>query len=141
MLGALILVGGLFGAVIISVISDKQRRRRFYIVLGLVCGAPALLGITFATHFVLLCASGVWLGFWITSTVPIGMQYAAEITRPTPEGTSSGLIQLVGQGSVVFVFLMEATKLPDGSFTTSLMLAMVLVVVAAFAATRLEESH
>lgn len=139
-LGALILAGGLFGAVIISVISDKQRRRRFYVVLGLVMGAPGLLGVAFATHFVVLCASGMWLGFWLTSTVPIGMQYAAEITAPTPEGTSSGLIQLVGQGSVVFVFAMEATKQADGSFSFSLLAGMALIAVAALASTRLQEN-
>ena len=138
-LGALVLLGGLFGAVIISMISDKQRKRRFYIVLGLMMGAPGVLGVAFARDMITLCASGMWLGFWLTSTVPIGMQYAAEITRPTPEGTSSGLIQLIGQGSVVFVFGMEATKLPDGSFSTSLILAMVLIVIAGLASTRLEE--
>ena len=139
-LGALMLGGGLFGAIIISVLSDRQRRRRFYLVWGLALGAPGLLGLAFATEFVVLCASGAWMGFWLTSTVPIGLQYAAELTRPTPEGTSSGLIQLVGQASVVFVFGMEATKLPDGSFSTSLMLAMVLLFVAAFGASRLEEA-
>ena len=38
------------------------------------------------------------------------MQYAAEITQPTPEGTSNGLIQLCGQVSVVFVYVMAALK-------------------------------
>ena len=38
------------------------------------------------------------------------MQYAAEVTQPTPEGTSNGLIQLFGQASVVFVYIMEALK-------------------------------
>ena len=34
------------------------------------------------------------------------MQYAAEVTYPTPEGTSNGLVQLCGQCSVVFVYIM-----------------------------------
>lgn len=140
-LGALMLGGGLSGAVIISVLSDRQRKRRFYLVLGLALGAPGLLGLAFATDFPWLAITGVWMGFWLTSTVPVGMQYAAEITRPTPEGTSSGLIQLVGQASVVFVVLMEATRLPDGSFVASLMAAMVMLFVAAIASTRLEESR
>jgi len=139
-LGALMLGGGLFGAVIVSVLSDRQRRRRFYLVLGLALGAPGLLGLAFATSFFWLAVTGVWMGFWLTSTVPVGMQYAAEVTSPTPEGTSSGLIQLVGQASVVFVFAMEATKLSDGSFVASLMGAMVLLFVAALASSRLEEA-
>ncbi|MHB8932887.1 MAG: MFS transporter, partial [Bellilinea sp.] len=60
----------------------------------------------------------------------IGMQYAAEITHPTPEGTSTGLIQLFGQVSVVFVYIMEALKTSDGSFTPGLLLASGLLVVS-----------
>jgi MFS family permease len=138
-LGALMLGGGLFGAVVIAALSDRQGRRRFYLILGMVLGAPGLLVLAFAQDFPTLAISGVWMGFWLTSTLPVGMQYAAEITRPTPEGTSSGLIQLVGQGSVVFVFAMEATKTESGSFAPSLIAATVLLIVASLAATRLVE--
>ncbi len=61
---------------------------------------------------------------------PIGMQYAAEITHPTPEGTSAGLIQLFGQASVIFVYIMEALKTPDGAFTPALLLAVGLLGVS-----------
>jgi hypothetical protein len=78
----------------------------------------------------LLFASAFGLGFFLVSTNPIGMQYAAEITHPTPEGTSNGLIQLFGQASVVFVYIMEALKTPDGAFTPALLLAMALLVLS-----------
>jgi hypothetical protein len=68
------------------------------------------------------------------------MQYAAEITYPTPEGTSAGLIQLFGQASVVFVFAMDALKGADGSFTPPLVVAMVLTLIAALAVARLKDS-
>jgi MFS family permease len=138
-LGAIMLVGGLFGAIAIPALSDRQGRRRFYLVLGMVLGAPGLLVLAWAQSFVVLAIASAWMGFWLTSTLPVGMQYAAELTRPTPEGTSSGLIQLVGQGSVVFVFAMEATKTSDGSFAPSLIAGVVLLFLAAAAATRLVE--
>jgi cyanate permease len=75
-LGAVMIVGGLLGAVIIPAISDKQGKRQRFLYIAL-AGA---------------------------------MQYAAEVTAPTPEGTSNGLIQLFGQGAVVFVYIMEAMK-------------------------------
>jgi hypothetical protein len=68
------------------------------------------------------------------------MQYAAELTRPTPEGTSSGLLQLVGQGSVAYVYVMEAMRSSDGAFTPSLLLAVGLLAVAAVLASRLREA-
>lgn len=138
-LGAAILVGGLVGAIVIAALSDKQRKRRKFIALGLLVGAPGVAGVAFAPSFTLLVIAGVWAGFWLTSTVPVGFQYAAEVTRPTPEGTSSGLIQLCGQGSVVFVFLMDATRTADGAFTPSLAAATVLLVIAGLLATRLDE--
>jgi hypothetical protein len=79
------------------------------------------------------------LGFFLVSAMPIGMQYAAEITYPTPEGTSNGLIQLFGQGAVVFVWVMEAMKSSDGSFTPSLLLALGLLIVSAGLVTQMKD--
>jgi MFS family permease len=138
-LGAVMLVGGLFGAVIIPPFSDKQHQRKKFLLLGIVLSIPGLIGLTFATEFWLLLVSAFALGFFLISTSPIGMQYAAEITFPTPEGTSNGLIQLFGQASVIFVYIMEALKSPDGSFTPSLLLAVGLLIVSAAIITRLHD--
>jgi len=130
-LGALMLVGGVLGAVIIPPFSDKTRKRQPYILLGLLLAIPGLVGLTFATTGWLLFVSAFAMGFFLVSTSPIGMQYASEVTQPTPEGTSNGLIQLFGQASVVFVYIMEALKTSDGSFTPALLLAIGLLVVSA----------
>lgn len=138
-LGALMLVGGVLGAVIIPPFSDKQRKRQPYILLGLLLAIPGLIGVTFATNSTLLFVSAFAMGFFLVSTNPIGMQYASEVTHPTPEGTSNGLIQLFGQASVVFVFIMEALKTPDGSFTPALILAIVLLGISAFLVTKMKD--
>jgi MFS family permease len=138
-LGALMLVGGVLGAVIIPAFSDKQRKRQPYILLGLILAVPGLAGLAFAASSWLLFVSAFFMGFFLVSTSPIGMQYAAEITHPTPEGTSNGLIQLFGQASVVFVYIMEALKTSDGSFTPALLLAIGLLVISAFIVTQMKE--
>lgn len=138
-LGALLLVGGVVGAVVMPALSDRQRRRQRYILLGLVLAIPGLVGVTFATSAGLLFVSAFALGFFLVSTSPIGMQYAAEVTYPTPEGTSNGLIQLCGQASVVFVYIMEALKTPAGSFTPALLLAVGLLVVCAGLVTQMKD--
>jgi len=138
-LGALMLVGGILGAVIIPPFSDRQRRRQPYILLGLLLAIPGLAGLTYATGSWSLFLSAFALGFFLVSTSPVGMQYAAEITQPTPEGTSNGLIQLFGQASVVFVYIMEALKTPDGSFTPALLLAIGLLVLSAFLVTQMKD--
>jgi MFS family permease len=138
-LGALMLVGGILGAVVIPPFSDRQRKRQRYILLGILLAIPGLVGIAFATTYWLLLISAFSLGFFLVSANPVGMQYAAEITQPTPEGTSNGLIQLFGQVSVVFVYVMEALRSPDGSFTPALLLAIGLMILNVFIITQLKD--
>jgi MFS family permease len=140
-LGALMLIGGIIGAVVIPPFSDRSHKRKKFLLIGILAAIPGLIGVTFATKEMawLLYVSAFVMGFFITSTSPIGMQYAAEITQPTPEGTSNGLIQLFGQASVVFVYLMSALKAPDGSFTPALLMLVGLLVLCAFLITRLKD--
>lgn len=129
-LGALMLVGGVLGAVLIPPFSDRQHRRRRYILMGFMLAIPGLVGLAFASSAWLLFISAFAMGFFLISASPVGMQYAAEVTHPTPEGTSNGLIQLFGQASVVFVYIMEALKTPDGSFTPALLVSIGLLVIS-----------
>jgi MFS family permease len=129
-LGALMLAGGLLGAVIIPAISDRQHKRQRYLALGFSLAIPGLAGLAFADQYWVLLASSFSLGFFLVSASPVGMQYATEVTVPTPEGTSNGLVQLCGQASVVFVYIMGAMQTADGSLTPSLILAIGLMLVS-----------
>jgi MFS family permease len=122
-LGALLLVGGVVGAVILPPLSDRLRRRKAFIVGGLGLSVPGLLGLAWARSMPGLSVSAVALGFFLVAVSPIGMQYATEISRPTPEGTSNGVVQLFGQLSVVLVYVMEALREGDGAFTRPLVLS------------------
>ena len=138
-LGALLLLGGVLGSVVLSALSDRAGVRVPFMALALVVSGPALLWVALAgTHLGLFTAAFV-LGFFMTSTLPIGMQYSAEITAPTPEGTSNGLIQLAGQASVVFVALMALTRTSSGSFGPSLGALAGLLVVGGLVVSRLPE--
>jgi len=108
-------------------------------MLAFLGAIPGLLGLTFAQSTPLLFGSAVVLSFFLVSAMPIGMQYAAEITYPTPEGTSNGLIQLFGQGAVVYVYVMEAMNTNSGSFTPSLILALGLLVASAGLVTQMKD--
>jgi len=138
--GAIMIAGGILGVLIIPPLSDRQQKRQRYMLLGTLLCIPCLAGLALATSYLVMLVSACALGFCLVCPGPIGMQYAAEITHPTPEGTSAGLIQLFGQASVVFVFLMDAIKGGDGSFTLPLVVAMLLTLVAALAVTQLKDS-
>jgi MFS family permease len=138
-LGALLLIGGLFGAVAIPALSDRSGRRKPWMLVGLLCSLPGLAGMALAQSFWLLALSAFVLGFFLTSVMPVGMQFATDAARPTPEGTSNGLVQLCGQVSVVFVFLMQAMKGKSGSFTWSLAASGLFVIAAAVLVPFMEE--
>ncbi len=138
-LGALMLIGGILGAVVIPPLSDKQHKRRRYLLLGFILAIPGLVGLTFARELWLLLLSAFAFGFFLVSTSPVGMQYAAEITQPTPEGTSNGLIQLFGQASVVFVYIMEAMKAGNGEFTPALLFSMGLMLISLLLISQLKD--
>jgi MFS family permease len=139
LIGGLLLLGGLLGAVVVSALSDRQGKRVRYLVLCFALAVPGLLCVALvSTTWVLFAASFV-LGFFLVPALPVGMQYAAEITYPTPEGTSNGLIQLCGQVSVAFVYVMSALRADDGSFTLSLVLSAGLLLLSAVVVSRLRE--
>jgi len=140
LLGLVMLVAGVIGAVVLSAMSDRQGKRIRYLVLTLALAIPSLIGVAFVSTTWLLCASCAALGFFIVGALPIGMQYAAEVTFPTPEGTSNGLVQLCGQCSVVFVYIMGPLRTGSGSFAVSLVLMSVLLAVAAVVVSRLKDA-
>jgi cyanate permease len=139
-MGALMLLAGIIGAVVLSALSDRRRCRIPFIVFALVATVPGMLGVTFATSTGMLFASALVFGFFIVAVLPLGMQYAAEISHPTPEGTSSGLIQLCGQVSVVFVYVMAALRTANGSYTVSLLLSAALLIAGAVVVSRLKDT-
>jgi hypothetical protein len=82
------------------------------------------------------------MGFFLLSSGPIGFQYGAEIARPTPEGTSTGLLLLMGQvAGIVFIVGMDSFRdAATGAMTPSLIALTVLLVVCLLVATQLRES-
>jgi cyanate permease len=139
--GGMMVVGGIVGALVIPALSDRLRRRVPFMLLALAGAIPGLLGVTFATNYGLLLASSFVLGAFLLSSGPLGFQYGAEITHPAPEGTSNGLLLLVGQVSgIAFILGMDALKSSSGSMTLSLLILTGLLVLALVLATQLRES-
>ena len=110
------LIGGIFGAVILPALSDKYRRRKIFLVICLAGMVPGIFGLSFAgsmgltpgNTYTLLLISAFIVGFFVMSAGPIGFQYAAEVSYPAPESASQGMLLWGGQLSgMVFVALMS----------------------------------
>jgi len=140
--GGLMIVGGVIGALIIPMLSDRYKKRIPFIIIALAGATLGLAGITFATSYWLLLTSGMVLGFFLLSSGPIGFQYGAEITYPASEGTSNGMLLMMGQISgIAFIFAMDSLKSPStGSMTRSLVVLIILMVLSLLISLRLKES-
>jgi cyanate permease len=142
LIGGLMILAGIVGALILPTLSDRARRRVPFMVLALGGATLGLVGITFATGYWLLLASAFALGFFLLAAGPIGFQYGAEVTVPAPEGTSNGLLLLMGQISgIVFILAMDIFKSPEtGSMSLSLVILIGLMLLSLLLCTRLTES-
>jgi cyanate permease len=47
-LGGVLLVGCIIGAIIIPLLSDRLRKRKIFLLVGMVMGIPGLAGVIFA---------------------------------------------------------------------------------------------
>ncbi|MGA9349846.1 MAG: MFS transporter [Anaerolineae bacterium] len=141
-IGGLMIVGGIIGALVIPLLSDRYRKRTPFMILALAGATLGLVGITYAAGYWLLLAAAFVLGFFLLSAGPIGFQYGAEVAYPAPEGTSNGLLLLVGQISgIIFIFGMDSFKSPEtGSMTSPLVVLIGLMVLSLVLCTRLRES-
>ncbi|MBU0704222.1 MAG: MFS transporter [Chloroflexi bacterium] len=141
-IGGLMVVGGVIGALIIPTLSDHYRKRTPFIILSVAGATLGLVGVTYATGYWLLLVSAFVLGFFLLSAGPLGFQYGAEVTYPAPEGTSNGLLLLMGQISgIIFIFGMDVFKSPEtGSMIPPLVVLIVLMVLGLLLCTRLRES-
>jgi cyanate permease len=140
--GGLMVIGGILGAVVLPALSDRYRKRVPFIILALAAATLGLVGIAFAQNYSLLLLSAFVMGFFLLSAGPIGFQYGAEITYPAPEGTSNGMLLVMGQISgILFILGMDAFKNPDtGSMSASLLVLAGLMVIGLLLSTRLHES-
>ena len=143
MLGGLMLIGGILGAIVMPLFSDKYRKRKTFILVSLIGLMPGLVGMTFFTSYALLLGSGFVFGFFLLSAGPIGFQYGAEMTYPAPEGTSNNLLLVMGQISgIVFIFGMDMLKAPEtGSMTAPLLMLIGLTILSILLCTMLKESQ
>ena len=136
------ILGGIIGAVVIPLLSDHYRKRVPFLAASVIGATLGLVGVTYASGYGLLLVSAFIFGFFLLSAGPVGFQYAAEITYPAPEGTSNGLLLLMGQISgVAFILGMDIFKSPEtGSMTPSLLVLIGLLVISMALAVRLKEA-
>lgn len=141
-IGGSMVLSGVIGSAIIPLLSDKFQNRVGFIILAIGGSIPGLIGITYATSYSIILVSAISLGFFMLSCAPLGFQYGAEIAYPAPEGTSNGILMMMGQISgIIFIFGMDSLKSSrTGSMTMPMNILIILMLLTVIICTKLKEA-
>eukprot|EP00741_Cyanophora_paradoxa_P021634 tig00000241_g20881.t1 len=115
-LGALFIIAGVVGSVLISYVVDGNRRYKGTLVGCFGTSALAMACFTVCVDLgnaVPVVFSVAAVGFCIGAVEPVGTELGVECAYPTPEATVAGVQQLMGQvGSLLFVPLLNRLEDP-----------------------------
>ena len=127
--GVVILVSGIVGSLVISMISDKDARRRRlpYAIGANLVGVLGLALFIFAKGFPAILAAAVLYGGFTVGSAPLIMTYAAEEAYPTSEGTSEGLLMFAG--NVAGAVFIAGASLFGGNYRLMMIVLTVISVV------------
>ncbi|KAH0620486.1 hypothetical protein JD844_021003 [Phrynosoma platyrhinos] len=99
-IGLTIVVAGMVGALITGIWLDRTKMYKQTTLLVYVMSFVGMVIYTFTLDlgyiWVVFVTAGV-LGFFMTGYLPLGFEFAAELTYPESEGTSSGLLNVSAQ--------------------------------------------
>ncbi len=139
--GAVLIFGGIIGAVIIPELSDRYQRRKPFILLSLVMAIPFTFLLAYYPNYNVILISAFLLGFFLMPALPVGLQAGAEMTKPIPEGTSAGVLMIFGQaGGIVFILLMSLVSDITTTFFWAMMLLIILNLIALVASLFFKET-
>lgn len=128
--GAVFVVAGVIGAIVLPIISDKLGIRAPFFVGTIALLVPVYLGFTFVQNFALVTMLAGVAGFSIMGVAPVLFQHGSEVAYPILEGTSLGVILLMGQISgALFVYLFEVLQNASGSIVWPMLLVVALTAV------------
>lgn len=131
-IGLTLIIGGMWGSVIWGIVLDKTHMFRGTTLLVYVMGVIGIIGFTYSLtykHLIMIYITSGFLGFFMNGYLTVAYEFAAELTYPLPESTSSGLLNAIGEALGV-VLVLGAGILLDarGDFPTNLLLSSVLIL-------------
>lgn len=104
-IGLVIVVFGMLGSMLSGIILDKTHWYKGTTLTVYFCSFIGMILYTFCFRFGYISVvylTAALLGFFMTGYLPVGFEFAAEITYPESEGTSSGLLNASAQVFGIF---------------------------------------
>jgi MFS family permease len=142
-LGGLMLIGGIVGSFVISVLSDKYQKRKILCIISLLIASVSLFVISLASIDAVLLLFGFIFGFGLISAAPVALEYAVDATSPVPEASSNGMLMMIGQvGGIIFILGLEDLQMPVTlDYFPALILLTILLAICFVLAFFLKETE
>ncbi|KAK1793253.1 hypothetical protein P4O66_011636 [Electrophorus voltai] len=99
-IGLTIVIAGMVGSLICGIWLDKTKTYKQTTVAVYLLSFVGMVGYTFTLnlgHLWAVFITSAALGFFMTGYLPLGFEFAVELTYPESEGTSSGLLNCSAQ--------------------------------------------
>ncbi|TKS86475.1 Feline leukemia virus subgroup C receptor-related protein 2 [Collichthys lucidus] len=131
-IGLTIIIAGMVGSLICGIWLDKTKTYKqttlFVYILTLIGMLVYAFTLNLGHLWVVFVTAGV-LGFFMTGYLPLGFEFAVELTYPESEGTSSGLLNCSAQIFGI-IFTISQGKIIDkwGTLAGNIFLSIFLLI-------------
>jgi sugar phosphate permease len=130
MIGGLLIVGGIVGAVAIPALSDLARRRKPFLVVCAMGALATIYPLCSARPYGLLLALAGIHGFFIMPAFALLLEMSAQLAGARRAGSATSILMLAGNlGGVLVILAMPLIKGDDTDFHRGVWLMTALLVV------------
>lgn len=131
MIGALIIVGGIAGSIIIPALSDKLGRRKPFLLFCCLAATALVYPLCTLTGLNILYALGGLMGFIFLPGYALMLSMTEEQSGPKRAGAATGMLMLTGNaGAVVVIIAMQLVKGDSTNWFNAIVLMLALLIVS-----------
>jgi MFS family permease len=148
--GAIILISGIFGMVIVPLLADKYSKLKQVAVVNAIIVTVMLFLFSLRVNFLYYIVIGAILGFTLLSLAPIVLQISLETAGKERAGTAASAIWMASQvGALLFILIMPALStfqmslnfLPSDQWFISLTFVAITMLAAVILAFMLDDTR
>ncbi|MDO5769114.1 MAG: MFS transporter [Psychrobacter sp.] len=130
---AMLILGGILGALVIPLLSDKLQKRRLFLLIATVVGAIATYPLLYMTSGISTLVVSFILGFFLLAGYPLLIAAAEDTVHPTQAAKAVAMLMMLGNlGGVVMVLTMQAVKGVTNSWPPAGWVLIIAVACAIF---------
>lgn len=137
---AMLIVGGIVGALLIPLLSDYLKKRRIFLILATLVGASATYPLLYSTTGTTTLLLSFVLGFFLLAGYPLLIAAAEDTVHASQAAKAVAMLMMMGNlGGVMMVLLMQGVKGLTGSWTPTGWVLIIAVALATFLVLKIKD--